>query len=142
MRYGEFRFLDVGDLVGQPLSDLVCPTNRIGSVDVYLVPHHGSADSADPATLAAFQPRVAILNNGATKGGAASTFEVLRNADGLEDVWQLHLSENEGIENFLPEQIANLDTQTENWLKLSAKIDGSFQIFNGRTGELKTYDAR
>lgn len=142
LRYGEFRFLDLGDLGGQTLSDLVCPGNRIGSIDVYLVPHHGGVDSADPATLAAFRPRVAILNNGATKGGAAPIFDVLRDAQGLEDVWQLHRAETEGAENFAPERIANLDTQTENWIKLSAKPDGSFRVFNGRTGEWKSYDVR
>ena len=95
-------------------------------VDVYLVPHHGGADAADPATLAAFQPRVAILNNGATKGGSLPIFDVLRNAEGLEDVWQLHLSENEAAENYLPERIANLDSRTENWIKLTAETDGAF----------------
>jgi len=141
VRYGEFQLLNLGDLVGQPLSDLVCPTNRIGTVDVYLVPHHGIADAAAPATLAAFKPRVAILNNGATKGGAASIFDVLHSAEGLEDVWQLHLSENEGAENFSAARIANLDTQTANWIKLSANTDGSFRILNGRTGEWNFYNA-
>lgn len=141
VRYGEFRFLDLGDLVGQPLSDLVCPTNLIGSVDVYLVPHHGAADAADPATLAAFRPRVAILNNGATKGGAAPVFSLLRNTAGLEDVWQLHLSESEGAYNFSLERIVNLNTQTAHWIKLRAKPDGEFSVLNGRTGEWKRYDA-
>ncbi len=111
-------------------------------IDVYLVPHHGAADAADPATLAAFRPRVAILNNGATKGGVAPIFDTLREADALEDVWQLHLSENEGVGNFPAEFVANLDTQTEHWIKLSAKSDGSFRILNARTGEWKSYDAR
>jgi beta-lactamase superfamily II metal-dependent hydrolase len=142
LRYGEFRFLDVGDLIGKPLSDLVCPVNRIGPVDVYLVPHHGGTGADDPATLAAFQPRVAILNNGAAKGGAAATFDVLHDTDGLEDVWQLHWSEVEDAENFSPDRIANLDTQTEHWLKLSAKSDGSFRILNPRTGEWRNYTAR
>jgi len=142
LRFGSFSFLDLGDLVGQPLSDLVCPTNRIGSVDVYLVPHHGGADAADPATLAAFEPRVAILNNGATKGGDAAIFSVLRTAKGLEDVWQLHLSENLGSANFPPEHIANLNTQTGHWIKLSANIDGSFRVHNGRTSKWKNYAAR
>jgi beta-lactamase superfamily II metal-dependent hydrolase len=142
LRYGEFRFLDLGDLVGQPLSDLVCPTNRIGTVDVYLVPHHGGADAADPATLTAFQPRVAILNNGATKGGAAQMFDVLRSTIGLEDVWQLHWSEAEGAENFSSDRIANLNTQTSHWIKLSANVNGSFSVLNGRTGEWKSYNAR
>jgi hypothetical protein len=37
--FGKFRFLDVGDLTGQPLFQLACPDNLIGAVDVYLVAH-------------------------------------------------------------------------------------------------------
>jgi len=139
IQYGKFRFLDLGDLAGQPLSDLVCPLNRIGSVDVYLVPHHGGADSADPATFEAFRPRAAILNNGAIKGGAPQVFEALREVAWLEDVWQLHRSDNEGSKNFPSTKIANLDTQSEYWLRVSANADGSFRILNGRTGVWKSY---
>lgn len=139
LKYGEFRFLDLGDLPGQPLANLVCPINRIGVIDVYLVPHHGASDTADPATFSAFRPRVAILNNGAVKGGVAPIFDTLRNADDLEDVWQLHLSENEGVENYPAEFIANLDTQTQHWIKISASKDGSFRVFNRRTGTWKNY---
>jgi competence protein ComEC len=85
---------------------------------------------------------LALLNNGAQKGGAAQIFSVLRSTQELEDVWQLHHSETEGAENFSAERIANLDTQTENWIKLSAKTDGSFRVLNGRTGKWKTYGAR
>lgn len=140
IRYGEFRFLDLGDLTGQPLYDLVCPTNRIGPVDVYLVPHHGGEDSADPATFAAFRPRVAILNNGPVKGGAAPIFEALRDVDGLLDVWQIHRSETEGARNFSEDRIANLDEQSAHWIKLSANRDGSFRIQNGRTGAWIDYN--
>lgn len=139
LQYGEFRFLDLGDLNDQPLSNLVCPIDRIGSVDVYLVSHHGGADVADPATFEAFRPRVAILNNGANKGGAAEIFDVLRDAEGLDDVWQVHRSEAKGAENFSDERIANLDEQTAHWIKISASSDGSFRIFNGRTGDWKDY---
>ncbi len=142
LRFGKFRFLDLGDLVGQPLSDLVCPVNRVGPVDVYLIPHHGGADAADPATFAAFRPRVAILNNGAIKGGEPSIFRLLRHTEGLEDSWQLHLSELDGTKDFPPERIANLDTQTDHWLRLRAREDGSFQIFNGRTGTWIEYPVR
>ena len=69
--YGKFRFLDVGDLTGPPLFRLACPKNMVGPVNVYLVAHHGGADAADPATFAAFAPRVVIMNNGMKKGGAA-----------------------------------------------------------------------
>jgi beta-lactamase superfamily II metal-dependent hydrolase len=141
IRFGDFRFLDLGDLVGQPLSDLVCPTNRIGEVDVYLVSHHGIADADDPATLAAFRPRVAVLNNGAMKGGEAPIFDILRSADALEDVWQIDRSAQEGAENFPAEFIANLDTETEHWIRISADKGGSFRVFNRRTGKWKRYDA-
>ncbi len=139
IEFGKFRFLDVGDLSGQPLSDLVCPVDRIGPVDVYLVPHHGGADVADPATLAAFRPRVAILNNGAVKGGEPPIFGFLRAADDLEAVWQLHRSELEGAANFIDARIANLDDETAHWIKLMAYRDGSFRIRNGRTGVWEEY---
>jgi competence protein ComEC len=140
--FGKFRFLDVGDLTGQPLFDLACPRNLIGSVDVYLVAHHGGADASDPASLAAFKPRVAIMNNGLKKGGALATYESLHHVQGLEDVWQLHRSEAAGDKNFTAERIANPDESTAYWIKLSASEDGSFRVLNGRTGEWRNYSAR
>jgi beta-lactamase superfamily II metal-dependent hydrolase len=137
--FGKFRFLDVGDLSGQPLYDLACPRSLIGPVSVYLVAHHGGADAADPATFAALQPRVAMLNNGLKKGGAHETLEALHHVSGLEDVWQLHRSEGAGDLNFAAERTANLDESTAHWIKLSAQADGSFQIENGRTGQIKKY---
>jgi hypothetical protein len=142
LRFGKFRFLDIGDLTGKPLFDLVCPNDLIGPVDVYLIAHHGGADAADPATFAAFRPRVAILNNGATKGGAPEMLAGLRRAQGLEDVWQLHRSESAGAENFADDQIANLDASTAHWIKLSSNDDGSFRLTNARTGVGKSYPAR
>ena len=140
--FGRFRFLDVGDLTGQPLFDLACPRSLIGPVDAYLVAHHGGADAGDPATFAAFKPRVAIMNNGLKKGGAQATYQTLHHVAGLEDVWQLHRSEAAGDSNFAAERIANLDESTAHWIKLSAAADGSFRVFNGRTGEWKNYPVR
>jgi competence protein ComEC len=139
VRFGKFRFLDVGDLTGQPLFDLACPRNLIGPVDVYLVAHHGGPDASDPATFAAFRPRVAIMNNGLKKGGALATFETLHHQFGPQGVWQLHRSEAAGGKNFTADHIANLDESTAHWIKLSAGEDGSFRITNGRTGESKAY---
>jgi competence protein ComEC len=140
--FGKFRFLDVGDLTGQPLFQLACPANLIGPVDVYLVAHHGGADASDPATFAAFKPRVAIMNNGLKKGGSQATYESLHHVAGLEDVWQLHRSQAAADKNFSAERIANLDESTAHWIKLSAAEDGSFRVLNGRTGEVKAYPAR
>jgi hypothetical protein len=60
----------------------------------------------------------------------------------LEDVWQLHRSEAAGDTNFAAERIANPDESTAYWIKLSATVDGSFRVLNGRTGEWKNYPAR
>ena len=140
--YGKFRFLDVGDLSGQPLFDLVCPKDMVGPVDAYLVAHHGGPDVADLATFAAFRPRVAIMNNGLKKGGALVTYQALHRVPGLEDVWQLHLSAEAGTSNFPAKTVANLDESTADWIKLVAKSDGSFRVFNQRTGESKEYARR
>jgi beta-lactamase superfamily II metal-dependent hydrolase len=142
IRYGQFRFLDLGDLTGQPLFDLVCPKDLVGSVDAYLVAHHGGPDASDPATFAAFKPRVAIMNNGLKKGGAPATYHALHHVAGLEDVWQVHASAAAGADNFAPSNIANLDESTSYWIKFVAKSDGSFGVFNQRTGEWKNYPAR
>jgi beta-lactamase superfamily II metal-dependent hydrolase len=141
LRFGEFRFLDIGDLSGQPLRDLVCPNSLLGPVDVYLVAHHGGPDAADPATLAAFKPRLAVLNNGTTKGGGAETFKVLHDFSAI-DVWQLHRSRNAGVVNFADDHIANLDESTAHWIKVTANADGSFRVTNGRTGASKEFGKR
>jgi competence protein ComEC len=139
VRYGEFRFLDVGDLTGQPLFNLVCPKNLIGPVDAYLVAHHGGPDASVPETFAALKPRVAIMNNGLSKGGARATYEALHHVAGLEDVWQLHASADAADANFPSGYVANLDESTAYWIKLVASEDGSFRVLNQRTGEWKSY---
>ena len=141
LRYGRFRFLDLGDLSGQHLHELVCPIDQIGPVDAYLVAHHGNVDTADPATFAAFQPRVAILNNGLSKGGFKEMFQTLRQSRDVGDVWQLHWSQRAGAENYGPEFIANLDERSAHWIRLRARADGSFSVLNGRTGIAKQYPA-
>lgn len=141
IQFGNFRFLDLGDLTGAPLFDLACPRDRIGPVDVYLVAHHGGADAADPATLAAFRPRVAILDNGATKGAGPEMLAALHGARDI-DTWQLHRSVLAGAENFPEDRLANLDETTAHWIKVSAKDDGSFRVTNGRTGHIVSYVAR
>jgi beta-lactamase superfamily II metal-dependent hydrolase len=141
LQFGKFRFLDVGDLTGEPLFSLACPSDRIGRVDVYLVAHHGGADAADPAMFGAVRPRVAILNNGAVKGGSAETLKTLHALPGTE-TWQLHRSEVGGAENFADERIANLSEATSNWIMIRAREDGSFAVTNHRTGATTRYPPR
>jgi competence protein ComEC len=141
LEFGKFRFLNVGDLIGQPLFDLVCPRDRIGAIDVYLVAHHGNMGAADPATLAAFRPRAVVVNNAPRKGGRLPTLRMLRAAQDV-DSWQLHVSEEAKDDNAPPERIANLDQASAHWLKVTARADGSFTVTNGRTGAAKDYAAR
>ena len=139
LTFGRFRFLDVGDLSGAPLFALVCPKNLVGTVDAYLVAHHGGDDAGDASTFEALRPRVAIVNNGATKGGAAVTLAAMRQVKGLEAVWQLHRSLNPGAQNAADEHVANLDDTAAHWIRLSASEDGSFSVTNGRTGISQHY---
>jgi competence protein ComEC len=145
LRYGRFTFLDLGDLVGPNLLSLVCPANLVGPVDAYLVTHHGNADTNVEPVLAAFRPQVAVVNNGAYKGGSPSTWASLRQHKDIEGVWQLHKSLIDGSDNFPDTFIANLDFGPRDqgaWIKLSANDDGSFAVTNGRTGWTRRYDAR
>ena len=145
VRFGAFRFFDLGDLGWNKLGELVCPNNLIGEGDVYLVAHHGNGDSAVPAFLAAVQPKVAVVNNGPYKGGTARALAALRGTVGSESVWQLHRSFSDGVENFPDAFIANLDVDDKDqaaWIKLTAGQDGSFTMANGRTNWTRRYDAR
>src|SRR5690606_21693131 len=67
--FGRFRFLDLGDVTQDLEYELACPENRIGEVDLYLTTHHGSGQSNAEVLVHALHPRVAIMNNGARKGG-------------------------------------------------------------------------
>jgi hypothetical protein len=91
----------------------------------------------------AIAPRIAIMNNGAKKGGSPPTFETLAKAPGLETLWQLHFSDEAGTHNTAAEYIANpAGTDAANYLKLTVNPSGSFTVFNSRTGETKAYAAR
>jgi len=141
--FGSFRLLDLGDLTWNKEHDLVCPQNRIGPVDVYLTTHHGLAISGAPVLVHAVKPRVAIMNNGAKKGGAAEAWSTVRSSPGLVDLWQLHYAVDAGRDhNVAEELIANLDETTAHNLRLTAQRDGSFVVTNGRNGTSRTYPAK
>lgn len=109
MAYGRFRTINLGDLTWNGEIDLMCPANRIGTVDLYLTSHHGLEKSGSPALVHALEPRVAIMNNGTRKGGAPNAFRVLHESPGLEDLWQLHWSHNTGLDNAPAMFVANVD---------------------------------
>lgn len=165
--FGKFRALHLGDLSSDKEFDLMCPDNRIGTVDLWVVSHHGQMRSNTKVLVHAIESRVAIMNNGILKGGEPEAMKVIHSAPGLEDLWQLHFSILSGQEYTVPGMfIANLSDQPQpvvpvaprptpkpgtaavpapihdgpaHWIKVSAQSDGSFTVTNGRNGFSKAY---
>ncbi len=139
--FGKIRILDLGDLTWDKEMELVCPIDNLGPVDVFIVSHHGWLQSNSPALLAAISPRIAIMDNGADKGGSPSSWDIIKHSPKLEDFWQLHFS-NEGgaAHNSGKSFIANLaGPDAGNYLKLSVAADGNLEVYNSRTQTVKHY---
>ena len=145
--YGKFRFIDLGDLTTRGELGLVCPRNLIGTVDLYLTTHHGTAhpgtgDSSNAREIVeALHPRVAVMNNGAIKGGHPLTWQTVHDSPGMQDLWQLHYSIAGGKDHNSPEQlIANTGVEDQgNYIKVSAKTSGTFTVTNSRNNFQKIY---
>jgi len=142
--FGKLRLLDLGDLTHDQEMKMMCPVNKLGKIDIYIVSHHGWSQSSSPALVYGIAPRVAIMDNGATKGGTPSTWEIISKSPNLETLWQLHYSEEGGAaHNVAAEFIANPNgPDAANYLELIARPDGSFGVFNSRTEKTKHYPAR
>jgi beta-lactamase superfamily II metal-dependent hydrolase len=142
--FGKLRILDLGDLTRDKEMQLVCPKNKLGKIDIYIVSHHGWYQSNSPALVYGIAPRVAIMDNGAKKGGTPSAWDIIEKSPGLENLWQLHFSEEGGAaHNVADEFIANADgPDAANYLELTAWPDGSFEVFNSRTQKTRHYSAK
>jgi competence protein ComEC len=143
IRFGSLKILDLGDLTWDKERDLMCPDNRLGKADVLVVSHHGWYQSSSPALVDAIHPRVAIMDNGAKKGGSIPVLDTVRKAPGIEALWQLHYSDEGGAaHNTKSEYIANLDgPDAGHDIEITASRDGSFTVHNNRTGVDKDYTA-
>jgi competence protein ComEC len=141
IEFGNLKILDLGDLTWEKEMQLMCPVNKLGKVGIYIVSHHGSEQSGSPALVHGIEPRVAIMDNGAKKGGSPSSWEIIKHSPHLEDIWQLHFSIEGGKDhNTAEEFIANPDgPDAGNYLELTGNSDGSFAIFNSRTNKTKRY---
>jgi competence protein ComEC len=144
VQYGDFRMLDLGDLTWNKEADLVCPNNKIGLVDVYVVSHHGMNLSGSPQLVHAISPRVAVMDNGARKGGSPQAWQTLHDTRGLQDIWQLHFSvEGAQVHNSPDTFIANTDEICEGkWLRLTVQRDGNFSLYNSRNKFEQNYPKR
>jgi len=165
--FGKFRTVHLGDLTRNKEFELMCPNNRLGTVDVLLGLHHGQASSNSEVMVHALHPRVAIMNDGTRKGGEPEVMKTVHSSPGLEDLWQIHFSQLSGQEYTVPGVfIANTVDQQQPampiapipapqpgpgappppahngmayWIKVSAHQDGSYTVTNTRNGFSKTY---
>ncbi|MBI3049757.1 MAG: MBL fold metallo-hydrolase [Acidobacteria bacterium] len=167
--FGKFRVAHPGDLTWNKEGELMCPNNRLGTVDLLIVGHHGQPVSNSEVIVHALRPRVSIMNNGTRKGGQPPAMQIILNSPGLEDVWQSHFSLLSGTEYTVPGMfIGNtFDDEPEAlpksawtpppqgqqappapahngkafWFKVSAQQDGTFSVVNTRNNFTKTYRA-
>jgi len=104
--FGGFRVVHLGDLTWNGELELMCPINKLGGADLFIVSHHAqqrpAAMSNSVALVHGLAPRVAISSNGIRKGAQVDAMKVLFGSPGLEDIWQLHFSEFSGQEYTVP----------------------------------------
>jgi beta-lactamase superfamily II metal-dependent hydrolase len=141
--YGKARIVSLADLTADVEIGLVCPVNRLGLADLLVVSHHGSQLSTTPPLLAALQPRVALMANGATKGGDARVFQTVAAAPSHPVVWQLHYATKSPEVNRPAEFIANPDGVEDGGFALDASVwpDRRMTVTNLRTGYSEEYPA-
>ena len=136
--YGRFRLLNLGDLAWQKEQELMCPSNPIGTVDMYLTARHGSSEP--PAVLNALHPRVIVVNDGPRNPVTTEDWTRIKAAPGLQDLWQLHFAMEAGKDNAPDPFVANVDEFCQgDYLRVTVDFDGSFTIFNHRNKFLKAY---
>ena len=140
--FGGFDFLDLGDLTWNVEHKLACPKNLLGAVDVYQVTHHGVDNSNNPALVAAVAPTVAVINNGAKKGGTAAVYKVLRATPSIRDVFQVHRNvQTTPADNAPPEMVANDEEACAGeWIRLRVAPDAtSYAVEVHGKGTKRTY---
>jgi beta-lactamase superfamily II metal-dependent hydrolase len=145
LSYGDFRFLDLGDLTWNIEYKLVHPSDRVGPVDVLQVTHHGLDISNNPVLLKTVRPRVAIFNNGPRKGCHPSVTAALRRVPDVQAIYQLHRNLTVGAqENTDPDLIANPDEKCQGeGIRLSVAADGkSYTVTVGSKGKPRRYETR
>ena len=68
--FGKFRALYLADFPWNREFEIMCPNNRLGTVDFLLVSRHGQHSSNSEALVHALRPRVAVINNGTERAGS------------------------------------------------------------------------
>jgi competence protein ComEC len=141
--FGKTRILDLGDLTWNKEMQLLCPANKVGKVDLYFVTGHGMDLSSSPPT-GALDPLVALMQNGATKGGDAAVIKTVDSYPDLQGFWREHYSVRYPDLNPDPNYIANLNQQPDQGYSISVDITprGEITVTNDRNQFRKVYHAR
>jgi competence protein ComEC len=142
LTFGQARVAALGDLTWNIEKALVCPRDKVGPVDLFMVSHHGAHFSNSPALLRALSPRVAIVCNGAKKGGDAERYDTVRASPRIKRVWQSHFAEDAGAEHNTAETyIANPSAASDAHasLEISVTKEGAITVTNDRTGFKESY---
>ncbi|MBX3437951.1 MAG: MBL fold metallo-hydrolase, partial [Planctomycetaceae bacterium] len=147
LRFGDFVFLCCGDLTWNVEAQLVTPNNALGTVDLFMVTHHGLPVSNNPVLVHAIDPTVAVMCNGPTKGADPQTIATLRGVKSLKHWYQLHRNVNLPSDAQTPAEFIANSEPTVNcegvWVKASVASDGkSYTIQIGADGAPQTYQTR
>ena len=144
IQLGDFRFFDGGDLTWNTEAELVCPTDRVGQVDVYQVNHHGLDVSSNPVLVKTLAPTVAVMNNGPRKGAMTEVCATLRSTSSIKAWYQVHRNVQNATNNPPEEFIANLPDKCEaHYIKMSVDPSGKSYTFNiPGNGHRATYQTR
>ncbi|MGI4758912.1 MAG: ComEC/Rec2 family competence protein [Janthinobacterium lividum] len=154
LRFAGLKILDAGDLTADRERSLMCPTNKLGNIDLAIVSHHGSDLSSSRVFVHALHPRVAVMDNGETKGGSTSVIDTWKSAPGLQALFQLHAApvagtsnpagtQQGGPEHNVPEaQIANRVGEDGKRIDVTVNADGSMDVVNQRTGMAQHFARR
>jgi beta-lactamase superfamily II metal-dependent hydrolase len=130
--FGKFRTIHLGDLTRNKEFELMCPNNRIGTVDVILGAHHGQATSNSETIIHALRPRVVIMNNGTRPGMFIANL-----ADEPPASMPIAPITAPAPGSGTPPPPAH--NGPAYWIKLTAEQDGSYTVINARNGFTKRY---
>ena len=142
--YGDFEFLNLGDLTWNIEHQLVCPDNVLGRVDLYMATHHGMNSSNNPVLVKAIQPTVSVMCNGARKAGSPESVALLKSLPSLKAAYQLHRNvQTSEAENTDKALIANWDENCQGqFIKASVASNGkSYAVRIGEKGKSQQFQS-
>lgn len=154
IRFAGSTILDLGDLTSDREYSLVCPANRLGKMDVLIVSHHGTDFSNSQVFVHSIAPRVAVMDNGDHKGGSTIVIDAVKSSPGLQALYQLHNAPPAGSpnpngsvqggpeHNASAQFIANTPGVDGKRVDVIVHANGTVDVLNGRTGEVKHFARR